>query len=452
MQFIRRLSKRSQNVVVGSVSRIGARAIAICLNFFCTSIVVRYLSPNEYGLWAILISFNSCISNLNMGLGNSVRNKMASLSETAGASDAQHGNNQTYFLSVVYWVGFIASVCIILVFIVFRFVGLGNLINSQEPALIRLGNVSIALSLLLLLINLSFSLYEPGFYAYQQTHWLSLIEVLRSFFSTGLLLFLVHIQGPFVSLVVANFGSLLFFSVLGFFFFLTLRKWRFVFLGLKAHFSIVKELMASGILFLVLALSGFIIFMTDTLLVNFISGVSAAGDFSLVQTLFRVIVGLHIMILTPLWSAYTAAAAKGEWNWCRRSLIFSALLTVVYYGIACFLLVLFGNQIVKLWTGRIYGNNLSLRLALGVWAFLYGWLATVCIFLNGLGRIRLEVFLMAIAAAVNIPIALALGYRYGMVGITCGGIVSILPVAISLTIQVGKIFRTEISQEATNHQ
>lgn len=71
---------RAQNVIVGGLCFSVIRLLCSIISYCQIGVIVRYLLPRDFGLWAIVSSFNIIFSiTFNFGIGNALQNKVSKL-------------------------------------------------------------------------------------------------------------------------------------------------------------------------------------------------------------------------------------------------------------------------------------------------------------------------------------------------------------------------------------
>ncbi len=172
----------------------------------------------------------------------------------------------------------------------------------------------------------------------------------------------------------------------------------------------------------------------DYFVISKVLGLETVGDYFLVKRVYLVLSSLHFAILLPVWSAYTASVESGDFAWMDKTLRKTVRYTVLIFagGIAGMLLA--GDFVLYLWTGKRIDSP-PLFFWLGVWGLVYGWNNCFSVFLNGTGRLKLQVLFVGVAAAAFVPVALFLGERYGVLGV-CWALIGVsLPVTLSNPLQ-----------------
>jgi O-antigen/teichoic acid export membrane protein len=138
------------------------------------------------------------------------------------------------------------------------------------------------------------------------------------------------------------------------------------------------------------------------------------------------------VLLSPLWPAYTEAAARGDRSWImttfRRSLVISLAMAMTVGGILMFAV----PYLVKIWVNPharvdplLLGGMLStvVLMAQG---------NAISILANGLGKMKFQATVAPIFALFNLGLSILLGKWLGMAGVTIATSIGILIFSILL--------------------
>jgi len=153
----------------------------------------------------------------------------------------------------------------------------------------------------------------------------------------------------------------------------------------------------------------------------------------------------YLMILTPFLSAFTEAYTKKEFDWIRTTIRRINLIWMIT-SIATVLMIFCYSLFFKLWVGDAVVVPLSLIIALAVSSIIGMVSGTYGLFLNGIGKIQLQLYILVIEALLIFPLTY-LFYKLGF------GLISIVAVQI-IFYSVGSYFIVRqynkiINQKAT---
>ena len=188
-------------------------------------------------------------------------------------------------------------------------------------------------------------------------------------------------------------------------------------------------LLSAGARFFVLQCAMLVIFATDRLLIARLIGPGQIAQYDMVYKLFSLLITCHVLVVSPLWSAFTDAFHRGEFGWIRRAMM-GQLRLVVLSGAAALTLAALAPRIIAIWIGPDLRIDPALPWTMALFAIFLMWNNLFGALLNGIGALRAQIISAAIGAALNIPLSILL-VRYLGAGVS--GIV--LATAASITMQ-----------------
>jgi O-antigen/teichoic acid export membrane protein len=95
-------------------------------------------------------------------------------------------------------------------------------------------------------------------------------------------------------------------------------------------------------------------------------------------------------------------------------------LVIVAGGI---IMLLFSGFIFKVWIGNNFAVPLSISILSLSWILLTAWNGIFGQFLNGVGKIKLQLYLGISGAIINVPLAIFLGRLMGITGILLANVI-----------------------------
>lgn len=401
-----RTRKAAKNILASILFKGGSILISLSL----VPLTLSYLNDYEYGVWLTLSSILSWVYILDIGLGNGLRNKLA---EALALNKLKLA--KVYVSTALYSLTGIV-VLIYLVFLILQQWLDWNAILNVDPT--RIDSVNSIVTIVFAFFCASFVLKTIGniYMAYQQPaindmllflgNLLSLIFIyLCTIFSSGSLekVAILFSAAPVVVFALA--------------FPFTFWKYKEIRPSISCiHTRYLKQLMSLGIQFFVIQISCLVVFMTSNFVISQLFGPEQVTPYNIAFKYFSIINMGFTIVLTPVWSAVTNAYTIKDIDWIR-SLMKKIILIWGVFVLFTFIMILLSTQVYRLWIGSNISVSFSLSIACGVYVTISNWNNIFAYMLNGIGKIRLQLYSSIISGLLFLPLAFYLGNKMGITGI-----------------------------------
>ena len=398
----RRLKKRLR-MNDSRMMRVMAVAGATYLGRFGQGLVVlitlpmarQALSPELFGVWMMLSALLGFMAFTDLGIGNSVLNKVTQ----AQATNDPAGLRRT--LASGYAVTSAIGVVCLLSWLVWSQVSLEPTALAGDITRAHRAEVMSALTVfaVVLAVNVPSSLIQRVQLGMQQGYWVGTTQFAAALISLAAVPLVLRNGGGVAALVASTLGVQACANVVNTLVWLRandmlrLSDWTG---SLDA--STMRALLRTGGMFCLLQLAAAFTFQSDAIVITHALGPAAYGDFAVVQRVFLFVSMVMSAAMVGLWPAFGDALARGEIAWVRRVLLRSLGSTLVVMGSLCVLLTLSMDWVMKLWLGAPHPVALGLTALLASWALVESLGLIVASLLNGANMIRAQV-LMALAMA-----------------------------------------------------
>jgi len=252
-------------------------------------------------------------------------------------------------------------------------------------------------------------------------------------------LFAIEMKLSFWNINILFFVITLFFSFVGFFFFIYKRKWGLLKIGIKDIKNALQTLAKNSVQFTILQILSLFSANIDMFIVSNTMGLKLVGDYSLVKRIYLFVMSFHVVILFPLWPAFTEAFHKRDYMWPKRMLSRIVLLTIAIFLFLIPTLTVFGDRLVFLWTGK--DNHLSfIFFLLGIYMMLGAIINCYSVLLNSIGKLFWQIIFAFFSCVLIIPISSILMKGFSISGLVIGLILISLPFLIYVYVKVNNIF------------
>lgn len=397
--------ERTRNYIAQIKGSIFFKGLAVAASFFILPIMIRYLGQEQFGVWSTLLSLMSWIVLFDLGIGNGLRNKISELM----AKD-EFDAAASYISSGYSLIGILSLALFVIVAIGTFFVPWQKVFNTRTVSETVLTYTILAASFFIFL-NFWLSLINQVLNAVQKTS----IVVFGQFLSNALALVVVFILAKTTSpsllyLSIAYGASLITSSV-------TLSCWFYIrrkelMPRLSLNVLHIRPLLYVGVQFFIIQIAVIVIFTTDKILITQLFSPSLVTQYEVVFKLFSIITLIHSLITSPLWSSYTDSYVRRDFVWIKKILRFQFIIFALII-VAVILLVMMTKSIISIWIGNSIGVSMPLIISMGAFVIISTWNNIFSFFVNGIGKIKPQLYSSVIAMLLNIPLAILLTKYFG---------------------------------------
>ncbi|MEM7161457.1 MAG: MATE family efflux transporter [Bacteroidota bacterium] len=373
---------------------------SIGINFLLVPLLIAFLDQEKYGIWLLLTSITTWASFCDFGLGNGLKNK---LSEALAEGD--HHKAKVYISTTYAYVFVIVSVIMLIYFGIERFIPWTEVVNSSA---IGLNDLRLIALVIIGFFFLKFGLNQLFFViAAKQT---TAINDVLTFCINALSLLTVFVlmntmesslQALAICFSCIPVAVLLIASIV-----LYTGPFKSIQPGLRfIEFKQGKALMNLGLQFFIIQVAGIVIFSTDNVIIANLLGPEEVTVYNIAFKYFGIITLGFSVICAPFWPAYTEAFHRGDFEWIKG--ITKKLVRIWLLFFAATLLILILTPILyKLWVGDEIHVPFFLSLSMAAFVLLSSWASIYTTFVNGAGKIRLQLIFSIIAGISNIPLSI----------------------------------------------
>jgi O-antigen/teichoic acid export membrane protein len=150
------------------------------------------------------------------------------------------------------------------------------------------------------------------------------------------------------------------------------------------------------------------------------------------------------IVMVPLWSAFTEAWVKKDIEWIKGTIRKLQIWWMVM-SFGTVIMVVCSDLVYRIWVGSEIKIPFMMSLVMGAYIIINAWNGIYSQFLNGVGRVRLQLLLAVIGSALNIPFAIFLAKNTGVYGVILATTVISVASAIITPIQCKKIIDNKAS-------
>lgn len=412
------------------------KILSMCLSYISIPLFFKYLGQQDYGLWMTIFSIVSWIYTFDLGIGNGLKNKL-----TESLTRKNYNEAREYITTGYVILGIIAICILSLGLIGIKVIDIGKFLNIDfySESYIKL-IFGIVFSITIL--NFIVFLYKTFYLSIHNSSIINLSSFLFQVLFITLLytlnyynkvsLITVAIIYPGINLILGLFFTKKFFN-----------KYKELIPNIRSFSKKkIKGIGSIGISFFIIQISMLFILTVDNLLITKYVGTDAVATYSIVSKLFQTFIVIETIISAPMWTLFLDSYIKKDKKWIIDMFKkLNILFLVLIIGIIIFIFLV--PYIIKIWIRQeiFIPKYLIFLWGLFVLNRVYGDI--YMIFINGTGKIQLQMWLYILGGIINIPLSIYFirDLNMGSSGAILGTNICMLPLAIIMPIQAYSIIK-----------
>jgi O-antigen/teichoic acid export membrane protein len=434
LNLVNRGHERSNKAKKNILASFLIKGVSILTGFIMVPLTIGYVNKEQYGIWLTLSSVVGWFSFFDIGLGHGLRNKLAEALAKNELKKARIFVSSTYAILTL----IIAGV-LVLFFIVQPWLDWQTILNTDAIDASELRLVAIA-TFTFFCINFVLKLVYSIFLADQQPakqgffNLLSnLIALLVIFILTkttnGSLYYLALTLGLVPMLILVLLNIYIFYG-----------GYRSIAPSLRyVKMSQFKDLWSLGVRFFLIQISSIVIFSTDNMIIAQLFGPAEVPAYAVAYKYFGLVTAVFAIVSAPFWSAYTEAYVNGDLAWINTT---NHKLIKVWSGLVLVSLLMLA---ISPWFYRIWVPEIQVSFLLSVMMCVYvnilAWGNIFVVFINGVGKIKLQLVVGIVSTLINIPLSyfFAKTLGLGVVGVIMATIICVAYGPVLAPMQFKKI-------------
>lgn len=426
-----RLRRAGLTTITASI----AKAISLFASLISVPLTYRYLGPERYGIWMVLISIISAMSFADLGIGNGLMN---AVSEAYGKDDRRLA--QQHVTSALVLMLCIAAFLALAGTVGYPFLPWARMFNVKSQAAAAEGATAFLVLYASFVINIPLGVITRAQAGLQKGYTSQIVNACGGILSLGAIVLVILLHGGLAWLVFASvFASIIATLFNGWILF---REYPWLLPSWHAYrASSAHKIFKLGMMFFVLQCAVAIGFTSDNIVIAQILGATAVAVYAVPQKLFGFVSTVVSMGISPLWPAYGEAISRGDVAWVRRVFFGSLWLTLATTVPLCTLLAVAGPWILRVAVGKSLHAPMSLLVVLAVWAVVNAVSVVISMLLNGAGVLKPQTVVAVIASMSNLALSIFLTRRLGVMGVCLGSIITQLLISFpAYSILIPRLF------------
>ena len=392
-------SKRSsllQKNILASFIIKGWSAVIVLLMVPAT---LHCLGEYKNGIWLTISSLLLWIDNMDIGLGNGLRNKIAEY--------MAHGERERTRSLVSSTFAMLSCIIIPVMLVLLLLIAVGDPYQVFNAAPAKVPHLDQVLMVTVILVCTSFVFKLIGnFYMGLQlpavSNLLIALGQTLALIGTYIVLWSGSHSLMFIALVNTVSPLLVYLLAYPYTFFYKYPQLRPSFRLID--FKEAKAVINMGVQFFIMQISSVVLFMTSNILISNLFSPEMVTPYQITYRYFSILLVVFTVICMPFWNATTDAYQRNDMEWIRQAARKLRLMTI---GILLCLIVMvaLSDIVYAIWIDRQTVIDIRMSIVMAAYIFILIYSMRYSYFINGIGTLRLQLIFTATAAIVFIPLA-----------------------------------------------
>ena len=390
-----RSSLLQKNILASFVIKGWSAAIVLLL----VPATLNCLGEYKNGIWLTISSLLLWIDNMDIGLGNGLRNKIAEY--------MAHGECERTRSLISSTFAMLTCIIIPVLLILLLLIAISDpymVFNADPSKVVQLDQV---LMVTVTLVCTSFIFKLIGnFYMGMQLPAVSnlLIALGQTLALIGTYIILYSGSHSMMLIALVNTAAPLLVYLLAYPY-----TFFYKYPQLRPSFKLIdfkeaKAVINMGVQFFIMQISSVILFMTSNLLISKMFTPALVTPYQITYRYFSLMLVAFTVICMPFWNATTDAYERGDIDWILQATRKLRMMTIAI--MACMtVMVLVSPWIYSIWIGDSVTIDIHMSIVMALYIFILVYSMRYSYFINGIGKLRLQLIFTTAAAVIFIPLA-----------------------------------------------
>ena len=372
--------------------------------FLSIRLMIDYLGDQNYGIWVLLFTLFQLVLLMDFGIQSTLKTKIPLYQHEGNQIKVQEIINATYKISIFIALTILSAFLILVKVINFKSVfNISNLEVNEVDFLLLLNVFFFCLTFIVNIHKSLFVAFFKGKFAEQSIA----VNQFTFLVFTGAFIF-------FYTAPLSDFNKLLLFSIIngllsfGVNFLYSIKifkeeKLKLKILNLKNN-PLLKEILNLGIKFMFLQIGFLFVFSSDSYIISNAFNPTEIVAYEVVNKLFQFPFMIIFAALSPLWSMFAKHYLEKDKNKLysdfrkfNKTFIFILLSLITLYTIT--------PTVISIWIKNDITIPNYLILLTTIVTALKIFVSFYTFFLNGIGKLRLYLIVLAISVIIKIPLS-----------------------------------------------
>lgn len=425
-----------KNILASSMLRV----ISIVISLMVVPATINYINAEQYGIWLTLSSIIAWLSYFNFGMASGFRNRFAE-----AVAKGEHVLARKYVSTTYAVLALLFTAIMIITSIINHYISWSGILNVSSSLDNELRIVSQIL-IVSFCINIVAEVFTTMLTADQRPAASTAIKTFGNFISLIAIIILTYTTKGSLEYLAIMFSGIpcLLTIIVSIVAFSKGQYKKYAPSFKQIDFSLTKSIIGMGGQFFLIMMCMLLIFQFTNIIISRELGPESVTLYNVTYKIFSIAEMVVMIILTPIWSAYTDAYTRRDFVWMKRCSKKLETMGVISFP-ALAILTIVSPLIFKLWLGNEVITSIYVSAAMAFFVFCKIMGNIYMHQINGTGKVRIQLITYFIIALFAIPVMIFSSRQWGLVGIVIVPSIAFLIQFIICRIQLNKI----INQTAT---
>lgn len=397
-----------KNIMASSMLRV----VSIAISLMVVPATINYINAERYGIWLTLSSIIAWLSYFDFGFAHGFRNRFA---EAVAKDD--HVLARKYVSTTYAVLAMIFTTLMIITSIANKFIDWSSILNVDQGLNVELRAV-FQILIIFFCINIVAEVFSTMLTASQRPAASTAIKTGGNFISLIAIIILTHTtKGNLEYLAIAFSGIPCILTIIVSIIVFSKGKYKKYAPSIKQlDFSLARNIVGMGGQFFLIMMCLLLIFQFTNIIISRELGPESVTLYNVTYKLFGIVEMVAMIVLAPIWSAYTDAYTRKDYAWMRRSSAKLEKMGILSLPALAFLTII-SPFIFKIWLGDNVNTSIYVSVAIAFFTFCKIMGNIYMYQLNGTGKVRIQMITYIVIAIFALPVMVYSCRKWGLVGI-----------------------------------
>lgn len=429
-----RAARRRRRIFGAVGTAVVGRGSVFLVNAISVPITVRYLGPEEYGLWVTISMTIAMLVVLDIGIASTLTNL---ISEAYAHEDRESAGR--YFATAFWMTTAVALALGVAGWLLWPHIDFAYLLNLKDPALTTEVSRATMAAGALFLLGLPAGLAARALAGYQELHFANLFSAGGNVLALGAIVLVVVVHGSLAVLVAAYAGAITLGGVACLVWLCAVRKPWLAPWPRRVELGLTRRIFTSGGQFFVMQLAGLVVFNSDNLVISHYLGAAQVTPYNVTWRLVNYMTAAQVLLFPAMWPAYAEAWTRRDLGWIRGAYRRLRRFTGLTLAAGAVVLLVFGQSVIRIWAGPAAVPSRSLLQLMCVWMVIFAVSTNEACLMAATNRVKRQAIASGLSAVANLALTLYWVRTIGLIGVLLGTVVSYL--VFVLGVQMWEVHR-----------